>query len=287
MDIELLKTFIEVNNTRHFGRAADNLYITQAAVSARIKQIEEHLGVQLFIRQRNNIQLTAEGDRLLPHAQTMLMAWASAQQDVLCKADKSNHLAIGANPSLWHYFFAQLPQRLLIEKPSLTVQANVADNDKLIADLVDHKLDVALVHDAPSLPELLMAPLTKLKLGLVTSIKGCTLKKAMQDNYIFVDWGIAFSRFHAKRFMDDTGVILHTNMGLMAEQFLTAKNASAYLPIEAINVDRDARLVVIEKAPIYSRDIHVVYRRNSEQSLLIEQLVSILRDMCSDFKNAD
>ncbi|MFT7130916.1 MAG: DNA-binding transcriptional LysR family regulator [Gammaproteobacteria bacterium] len=37
MDIELLKTFLEVQNTRRFGRVAENLYIMQAAVSARIK----------------------------------------------------------------------------------------------------------------------------------------------------------------------------------------------------------------------------------------------------------
>ena len=41
MDVKVFKTFLEVANTRHFGRAADNLFITQAAVSARIKQLEE------------------------------------------------------------------------------------------------------------------------------------------------------------------------------------------------------------------------------------------------------
>lgn len=287
MDIELLKTFLEVNNTRHFGKAADNLYITQAAVSARIKQIEDHLGVQLFIRQRNNIQLTAEGDRLLPHAQTMLMAWASAQQDVLCKTDEANHLAIGANPALWHYFFAQLTQRLFVEQPGLTLQACVADNDKLITALLDHKLDVALVHDAPRLPELSMEPLTKLKLGLVTSIDGCSLKDAMQDNYIFVDWGLAFNRFHSKRFLEGAGVILHTNMGSMAESFLMGNKASAYLPIETINIVRDKRLSIVDKAPVYSRDIHIVYRRNSEQNLLIEQLASILSNISRESSNVD
>ena len=40
MDIDLLKTFLEVNKTRHFGRAADNLYLTPAAVSARVRQLE-------------------------------------------------------------------------------------------------------------------------------------------------------------------------------------------------------------------------------------------------------
>ncbi|MBL4699794.1 MAG: type II secretion system F family protein [Phycisphaeraceae bacterium] len=45
MDIDLLKTFVEVVRTRHFGKAAENLYITQSAVSFRIRQLEQGLGV--------------------------------------------------------------------------------------------------------------------------------------------------------------------------------------------------------------------------------------------------
>ena len=48
MDLELPRTFLEVNRTRHFGQAADALCVTQAAVSARTKQLEGLLGVSLF-----------------------------------------------------------------------------------------------------------------------------------------------------------------------------------------------------------------------------------------------
>ena len=41
MDIDLLRTFLEVYRTRHFGRTAENLYLTQSAVSARIRLLEE------------------------------------------------------------------------------------------------------------------------------------------------------------------------------------------------------------------------------------------------------
>lgn len=57
MDTELLKTFLEVSRTRHFGRAAEALYLTQSAVSFRIRQLENQLGVNLFTRHRNNIRL--------------------------------------------------------------------------------------------------------------------------------------------------------------------------------------------------------------------------------------
>ncbi len=68
MDTELLKTFLEVSRTRHFGRAAESLYLTQSAVSFRIRQLENQLGVNLFTRHRNNIRLTAAGEKLLPYA---------------------------------------------------------------------------------------------------------------------------------------------------------------------------------------------------------------------------
>jgi len=47
VDTELLKTFLEVSRTRHFGRAAEALYLTQSAVSFRIRQLENQLGVNL------------------------------------------------------------------------------------------------------------------------------------------------------------------------------------------------------------------------------------------------
>ena len=72
MNTDLLRTFLEVAKTRHFGHAAENLYLTQSAVSSRIKQLEGTLGVPLFTRQRNNILLTPAGERLLPHAENLL-----------------------------------------------------------------------------------------------------------------------------------------------------------------------------------------------------------------------
>ena len=85
MDIELLRTFLEVKNTRHFGKAAENLYLTQAAVSARVKQLENIIGTPLFTRFRNNLQLTVTDERLINHAENILISWERARQDVTLK----------------------------------------------------------------------------------------------------------------------------------------------------------------------------------------------------------
>ena len=90
MDTDLLRTFIEVSKTRHFGRAAENLYLTQSAVSFRIRQLEQQLGVSLFARHRNNIQLTQSGEHLLPYAETILQTLGRAKQ-TLAKDDAMQH----------------------------------------------------------------------------------------------------------------------------------------------------------------------------------------------------
>ncbi len=88
MDTELLKTFLEVQKTRHFGKAAENLYLTQSAVSFRIRQLEQSLGVALFTRFRNNIQLTNAGELLLPHARAVIQAMLAAKQQLLSLSGK-------------------------------------------------------------------------------------------------------------------------------------------------------------------------------------------------------
>ena len=78
MDLELLRTFLELNRTRHFGRAAEALSLTQAAVSSRLKSLEDQLGVKLFIRTRRQMDLSPEGSRLVRHAERQIAAWRAA-----------------------------------------------------------------------------------------------------------------------------------------------------------------------------------------------------------------
>ena len=82
MDIGLLKTFLEVNRTKHFGQAAENLFLTQSAVSARIKLLEQTLGVPLFTRSRNNIELTPAGARLVKLADSIINTWNRARLEI-------------------------------------------------------------------------------------------------------------------------------------------------------------------------------------------------------------
>lgn len=273
MDIDLLKTFLEVRNTRHFGKAADNLYLTQAAVSARVKQLEEYFGIRLFIRSRNNIQLTAEGERLVPHAETMLMAWSRARQDVAIEKEQKSQLNIGTTVGLWQFVLQDRLAAIHECFPDMAIRAEARSGDELLRLVQERAFDLVLSYDASHLAELTATPVGKLRLVLASSLPGVNARNAFQNNYVYVDWGTAFEMFHARRFADAPPAFLHTNMASIAEAFIKHFKGTAYLPEKLVQQADNEILRPINGVPGFSRDIYAVYRASTDHMELIEAII--------------
>lgn len=278
MDIALLKTFLEVAKTRHFGRAAENLYITQAAVSARIKQIEDDLGVPLFIRMRNNIQLTAQGERLHPHAETMLHAWSRARLDVALKQQQKDQISIGSTAGLWNYAFQNKLATIFSHFPDTAIRAVADTPEDIIKRVEERTLDIGILFDAPSIPNITTQAAGKVKLILASTVANASSKNAVKENYIYVDWGTAFNMFHADKFSDVSSSILHTSMASMAESFMNDYPASAYLPESMVQASNQGKLKPVKGAPSFSREISLIFRTNSERMEQIKQILPLLID---------
>jgi DNA-binding transcriptional LysR family regulator len=278
VDTELLKTFLEVRRTRHFGKAAENLYLTQAAVSARIRQLEDLLGVQLFIRSRNNIQLTSEGERLVPHAQTVLLAWTRARQELALETGLSTQLHIGIRSGLWG---TPLQERLLSlhrDLPDVVLCTEGHMSDTGMKMLLDRTLDVAISYDPPNLPEFKLRDIGTICLRLYSRDRSATVTSALEHNYVYMDWGSAFAQFHAKRFGETVVPVLRTNISESARAFLVSNGGAAYLPISAAE-SGGQRLYEVKEAPEYTRRLSAAYRSNSEKLALIESVLNVFEGL--------
>ncbi|MET0233166.1 MAG: LysR family transcriptional regulator [Kibdelosporangium sp.] len=72
LDLAQVRAFVVTADERHFSRAAAALFLTQQALSKRIRRLEESLATRLFVRSNRSVELTGDGDRFLPHARELL-----------------------------------------------------------------------------------------------------------------------------------------------------------------------------------------------------------------------
>lgn len=104
-----LVVFRKVADQLSFRKAAEELYLTQPAVSLQIKALEEDLGVQLFDRTGTHIRLTAAGQVLLGYAEQVSSLLVQAEHDIAAlSGDHAGHLALGASTTIAQYVLPRL-----------------------------------------------------------------------------------------------------------------------------------------------------------------------------------
>lgn len=274
MDLELLRTFLEVNRLRHFGQAGEVLSLTQAAVSARIKLLESQLGVKLFIRQYHDLQLTPEGNRLVRPAEMMMANWRKARQEIIGGAKQQ--LTFGGSLRIWDVALQDWFARLREKMPELSAIAEIHTPDLLTRRLLDGHLDVAFLLEPAQIDILQIEKVALVELVMVSSLAGLTAESALEDNYIMVDWGFAHALEHRRLYPDAPEPQLRVAQAKMALGLMLAeKGGAAYLPLRMITQELlDGLLHVVSDAPSLERYAYAVFPIRSEKMALIKKVIS-------------
>lgn len=275
MDIDLLKTFLEVHKTRHFGHAAENLYLTSAAVSARIKQLEHTVGVSLFIRTRGNVRLTPEGERLLPQAEALVLTWQRTLQEISVRHAMTGRLHIGATAGLWQFTLQRKLNDMRQAMPDVALQAEGHNDLELVRKLEDRTLDIALLYDPPVLPELQATEVGQLDVVLASTSKRVEVEQALDAGYIYCDWGTAFSTFHARRFGDAPPATLRVNLASIAVSSLKENPGAVFLPRSLL--ERTDFLYYVEGSPTFKRRIYAATMEGGDQPELVSRTIEVLK----------
>ncbi|EOY5999384.1 HTH-type transcriptional regulator HdfR [Salmonella enterica subsp. enterica serovar Infantis] len=270
VDTELLKTFLEVSRTRHFGRAAEALYLTQSAVSFRIRQLENQLGVNLFTRHRNNIRLTTAGEKLLPYAETLMNTWQAARKEV-AHTSRHNEFSIGASASLWECMLnAWLGRLYQLQEPQsgLQFEARIAQRQSLVKQLHERQLDLLITTEAPKMDEFSSQLLGHFTLALYCSSPA---RKKSELNYLRLEWGPDFQQHETGLIAADEVPVLTTSSAELARQQLSALNGCSWLPVNWAN-EKGGLHTVADSATL-SRPLYSIWLQNSDKYSLICDLL--------------
>ncbi len=161
LDLHNLRAFRAIAETGSFSAAALRLHLSQPAISKRIALLETHLGVALFDRVGRRVLLTEAGSALLPHAASVELSFAAAEQAVRdLDGEVSGRLQLGTSH---HIGLHRLPPILSAYKrahPRVQLDIQFIDSEQAYAALAAGNIELAIATLAPrDEPQLASYPL--------------------------------------------------------------------------------------------------------------------------------
>ena len=268
MDLQLIRTFLEVAATGSFGAASGRLFVTQSAVSLRIHRLEEQLGRPLFDRTKSGVILTPAGREFRGFATSIIRNWEQARQRVGSLDKAPTSLVIGAESTLWPRFGFKWLDRLSAENPDIQIRAVLAEHDGLVQMALSGEAQVVLSHSSIDRPGMHSDRLIEEQLVMVCPWPEATVETVAQA-YALVDWGSEFLRFHETSLpaLSDPKLILTD--GSMAAWFIHTRPFAAYLPVRFVqSLSAESSLNLVADAPSYTLTSWAVWRDDLDASLL-------------------
>lgn len=150
MNMEDLRTFLCIVETKNFSRAGDMLFISQSAVTARIKALEKELHRQLFVRSNSSVELTMYGELFLRYAKSACNLLEEGARVLNLSAEYTSSLCIGAPDSVWRYNLFPFVSQLKVSNPDIALHLLCEHSDTLTAGLLDSSVDLAVVVAKPN-----------------------------------------------------------------------------------------------------------------------------------------
>ena len=144
-----LKVFEAVARHLSFSRAADELHLTQPAVSTQVRTLEGHVGIELFEQLGKKVYLTPGGAELLGHSRAIIQQFQEAEEALSqfkgISGGKLNVAVISAGD----YFFPRLLVEFARRNPGVKLNLTVYNREELLAQLAANQTDLAVMVRPP------------------------------------------------------------------------------------------------------------------------------------------
>ena len=196
MDLSDLHIFKTVAEEGGIARAATKLHRVPSNISTRVRQLEQSVGAQLFVREKQRLFLSPSGEHLLGYADKLLRLSAEALGAV-SKAPPRGVLRLGALESTTA---SRLPKVLAAYHkayPDVRVELVTGTNDALTHAVLERRVEAAFVAEVPSSKELVAERLFRERLVIISSLDHRPIRRPQDvdgDSVIAFPSGCAYRR---------------------------------------------------------------------------------------------
>jgi DNA-binding transcriptional LysR family regulator len=267
VDITLARTFLEIVACRSFVRAAERLHVTQTAVGARVRTLEEAIGARLFVRNKAGASLTTAGEQFVRYATMLVQVWERARHQVAVPRGRRSVLTVGCEQSLWDPLLLDWLLWMRSEAPQLALRTEVGFPGDLIERVASGMLDIAVMYAPQQRPGLRIELLIEEKLVLVTTRKrGRALDPA---DYVYVDWGPEFAAQHSLAFPHLSNAAVTAGLGPLGREYVLAAGGSGYFRLAVVREHLESgRLRRIAGAPEFLYPAYAVFADSADLTIV-------------------
>jgi DNA-binding transcriptional LysR family regulator len=267
MDINAARTFLEIVKTGSFVNAAANLNLTQTAVSARIRVLEEQLDRKMFIRNKAGARLTPAGEQFLRFATSLVQVWERARRSVALPSGREMVVTIGAELSQWNPLMRHWLVWMRRECPEIAISVQIDSAERLMEQVQEGTLDIAILYAAPRRPGVIAELLFEEKLVLVRTAP--TDDPLGPEDHVHVDWGEDFAASYHAAFPDSGNAVVSISYGPLALDYMLATGGCGYFRMGAVRPYLDeGRLALVPDSPEFSYSAYAVHSTKADEDVM-------------------
>jgi DNA-binding transcriptional LysR family regulator len=265
MEIEELKTFLEVIRTQSLVTAAHHLHVTPSTVTARINTLEQKLGQKLLHRRRSGAALTSAGFKFQRYAELMTQVWRQARYEIALPPGVEGVCNAGLEFDLWHGVASRFLDHVRTQAPGIAAAMWPGEQRQLQRWLGTGLIDIAFCYVPHAGEEYTSRLLLEDELILVSASGD---RSAVLDSaYVYVDHGDEFRRQHAEAFPEARPSPVTIAASDWALEYLLRTESKGYLPLRVAGpLIGSGRLHRLEGAPSFLRRVYLVESARATQS---------------------
>jgi DNA-binding transcriptional LysR family regulator len=267
MDINVARTFLEIVKTGSFVAAAENLHLTQTAVSARIRVLEDRLDRQVFVRNKAGARLTPAGEQFFRFATSLVQTWDRARRSVALAPGRETVVIVGVELSQWNPLMRHWLLWMREHCPDIAVSVHIDTADRLMEQVQEGTLDVAILYAPPPRPGVVAELLFEERLVLVrTPPVDAPLEPA---DWIHVDWGDEFETSFQAAFPDAGPGVVTVDYGPLALDYVLAGGGAGYFRMGMVRpLLAEGRLALVPDSPEFSYPSYMIHSTKAEESAM-------------------